>query len=332
MNTGDSTYELKRSEYTSGKMIGMVFKTQEELAAGSHVGFYIPKVLPLMEHADGPADSDESIDEGVFANNGDTKPSIPSTIHICNFIKCKWNGYSNFTQPIIALGETSDIYFFDGNLRYPRYTNTYPAEKKRKTDHVEWFAYGKDNVDDIPGDYYKAVLSTRDNMIWIHTSMENGEENMYDIKIDTKGCTFEVNDDLGNHIKLETKEKRILLENESASFLEIIDKDVNLTCEGNVTITCDNYKLEAKTAIERKGGSKIEDTAPNVKISGDAKIECVTPQCEFTVSAMLKSVSPMNQFTGVCDINSTITQTAFLSNAPSSIFTGLAKATMFVIG
>jgi hypothetical protein len=331
MYTGDSTYILKHAEYTAGRMLGKVFKTQEELANDTYVGFYIPKILSLMDSTQGPLENDEAIDPSIFANNGDTKPTIPTTIHVVNYIKCKYNGYSNFSQPIIALCETADIYFFDGNFRYPRYTNAYPDERKRKTDTVEWFVYGKPDVDEVPPDNYHVRMSTKENKINIHTSKENGEEFMYDITIDTKNNTLEITDDKKNHMLIETNKKRILQENETGTFTEIIDRDINHYCPGNYSIDCDNYSLNAKTAITRDAGSKITDTAPMVTINGKAKIELVTPMLFGNVSAQFKSVAPMNLFTAVADINSLIVQTAFLSKAPASIFQGLVKAKMFII-
>jgi hypothetical protein len=331
MYTGDSSYTLKHAEYTAGRMLGKVFKTQEELANETYVGFYIPKILPLMDSTQGPLEADESIDSSIFANNSETKPTIPSTIHIVNYIKCKYNGYSNFSQPIIALCETADIYFFDGNYRYPRYTNAYPDERKRKTDTVEWFVYGKPDVDDIPSDKYRVLLSTKDNKINIHTSKENGEEFVYDFTIDTKACTVEITDDKNNHMLIETKKKRVLSENETGTYSEIIDRDINHYCPGNYSIECDTYKLNAKTSIKREAGSKIDDTAPAVTINGTAKIDLVTPTLFANVSAQFKSVAPMNKFTVLADINSIIIQTAFLSKAPASIFQGLVKAKMFII-
>jgi hypothetical protein len=312
-------------------MLGKVFKTQEEIDNGSYVGFYIPKILSLMDPSAGPTDSDESIDPSIFANSSDTKPEIPSTIHVVNYIKCKYNGYSNFSQPTIALCETADIYFFDGNYKYPRYTDAYPDERKRKTDTVEWFVYGKSDVDEIPPDYYKVLMSTKDGKINIHTSKENGEEFVYDFTIDTKNSTVEITDDKNNHFRIETKNKRLLMENETGSYTEIKDKDITHECPGNYKITCDNYTLDAKTSIKRTAGAKIEDKAPSVKITGTAKIELATPNLFGNISAIFKSVAPMNQFTAVADINSLIVQTAMLSKAPASIFQGLVKAKMFII-
>ncbi len=332
MYIGDSTYELKHADYTHGKMLGKVFKTQDEVAAGSYVAFYVPKLLPLMESTQGPIESDEPVLKSIFANNGDTMPSIPSTVSIVNYIKCKYNAYSNFAQSIIALGETAWIFFFDGDYKYPRYLDENPEERKRKTDTVELFVYGKPDVDDIPPDYYKLRISTRENLINIHTSKENGEDHVYDFIIDTKNNFVEIKDEKNNHMLLETDKKRLLSENETGSFTEIIDRDINHYCPGNYSIECDNYSLDAKTTIKRKAGVKIDDTAPVININGNSIVKITTPMLNLSVSSLLKSSAPMNKFDVAIDVNSILIHAAFTSQSGISYMQGLTMSKMYLIG
>jgi hypothetical protein len=331
MYEGNSSYELKHALYTAGFIYGKVYKTQEDLANDKYVGFYAPKLLGLMDSTQGPLESDETVEKSIFANSGKTKPEIPSTLHVVNYIKCKYNSNSNFSQPIIALGETAQIFFFDGDYKQPRYIDWFPDERKRKTDEMEWFVYGKPDVDDVPPDKYRVLLSTKNNKINIHTSKENCEAHTYDITIDTKANTMEFTDEKKNYLLLETDNKRWVMQNETGSYTEIKDRDITHDCPGNYKISCDNYTLDAKTAIKRTAGVKIEDSAKTITATGDAKIELVCPNLNFTVSAMLKSTAPMNKFEAVADINSAIIQSALLSKAPASIFQGLAKAKMFII-
>ena len=330
MYTGASTYELQNADHTARKMLGKVLKTQKELKHDTYVGFYVPKVLPLMDASFGPTDKTENIDSSIFANSGKTKPKVASTLPVANYIKCKYTGYSNISQPIIALAETAWIYFLDGDPKKPYYTNENPEERKRKTDHLEIFVYGKPDVDDIPDDYYKITISTRDKYLNIHTSKENGEPYTYDFKIDTKKGEVTLTDDKKNFFKLETAAKRFTLQNQSMSQIIMEDRDIKSVCLGKYSIDCMEYTLNAKISIDRKAGATITDTAPKIDFNGTAMVTTTTVMKQFQVSGMLNSVAPINMFTVMANINSIIIQAAFMSSAAANINAGIVKAPMFI--
>lgn len=292
MYNGGPNYELKNSEYTSGLMKGWVFKTQEELSEGTHVGFYIPKLLPLLDVTSGPADSDESVDKGIFANT----VTVPTSVHTANWIKVKWNGYSNMSQPVIALGESAHIFCFNNDIKQPRYTENFNNEVRRKTDKVRYYVHSKTNDTDDDDCYY-VELNSIDNKIQIHTSKVKDEAHSYDIIIDTAASTLEAKDDENNIIGIYTEEKRVKAINSTGSFFDIVDDCIHGHCDADFTIDCDNFKVSAKTGIDLNGKSTIKLETQQLTMKGQTISTDATSATFKATSTMIDS--PMTQFSGI---------------------------------
>ena len=252
MYVGKPSYELDVAEYTAGVVKGYVFKTQEELSEDTCVGFYIPKILPLVDATSGPVETDESIESSIFANN----VSVPSTVKTTNYIKAKYNGRSNFSQPIIALGETAHIFF------------------------------------DNEKDPYYIELNSVDGFVKIHTGTDNGESHSYDQIIDTKNSKVIIQDDDGNSITMSTEDKQIVAENSSGSSIDIVDKDINIKCDGDVTIDCDNMKVTTKSGTSIDAKTKIEMKTPKMTLNADTMLEITTAMCKASVSSMTQYQTP----------------------------------------
>lgn len=287
MYVGKPSYELDVAEYTAGVVKGYVFKTQEELSEDTCVGFYIPKILPLVDATSGPVETDESIESSIFANN----VSVPSTVKTTNYIKAKYNGRSNFSQPIIALGETAHIFFFNHDYKLPRYTDAYNDERRRKTDILRMYVHSKDDSDNEKDPYY-IELNSVDGFVKIHTGTDNGESHSYDQIIDTKNSKVIIQDDDGNSITMSTEDKQIVAENSSGSSIDIVDKDINIKCDGDVTIDCDNMKVTTKSGTSIDAKTKIEMKTPKMTLNADTMLEITTAMCKASVSSMTQYQTP----------------------------------------
>jgi hypothetical protein len=292
-------YALQMPDYTSGLVMGKVMKTQEELACEDYVGFYIPKILGLMDASAGPSEESISIDDGIFANNSNTAVTVPSSVPIVNYIKVKYNGRSNFTQPLIALGETAQIFFFDGDYKQPRYTDAYNDMKKRKEDEIKLFVNGKDNGDDEASDTYYLGLSGKEKKIQLHTSKENGEEYTYDIIIDASSNTISITDSEANTIAIKTDDKAISMVNASGSTIEIVDKDISMSCDGDFSIACNNFTLEANNEIAESATASYGVSSPKIELSADAQIETIAPIFKASIDSLFTCTAPMGLFNNI---------------------------------
>lgn len=287
MYTGSSLWTLKNTEYTGGIHLGFVFKTQEELGEDTCVGFYLPKILPLVDATSGPVETSESVDTSIFAN----EISPPTSVDTANYVKAKYNGRANFSQPLISLGETAQLFFLNGDYKELRYLDSGNDERRRKTDKLRIFVHSKDECDNDKDPYF-VELNSVDGKLQLHTGTENGESHSYDIIVDTKSSTITLTDDNGNTIGISTEDKLISLENESGSYVKIEDKDISCNCDGDFSIDCDNFKVKAKTAINEEGTSKVETKGGKVSISSDSTMEMKCTMMDATVNSMTKYTSP----------------------------------------
>lgn len=295
MYTGNSVWALKNTEYTGGIHTGYVFKTQEELGEDTCVGFYIPKLLPLVDATSGPVESAESVNTNIFAN----QISPPSSVDVMNYIKVKYNGRSNFSQPMIALGETAQLFFLNGDYKEPRYTDSNNDERRRKVDKLRIYVNSKDESDDGSKDTYYVELNSVDKKIQIHTGTENGEKHSYDFIIDTDNSTVAIQDDKGNTIGISTEDKLISLENESGSYIKIEDKDINCKCDGDFSVECDNYKVKANTAISEEASAKADYKSGKTTIKSDSILKEECTMMDITANSMVKATTPTFLATGI---------------------------------
>jgi hypothetical protein len=312
-HSNNANYTLQIPDYTDGLLIGKVLKTQEELQCEDYVGFYIPKILGLVGADEGPKDESGSIDKGVFANNSDTAVTFPSSVPLINYIKVKYNGRSNFSQPIIALGESAHIFYFDGDYKQPRYTDSYNDMKKRKEDEIKLFANGKDNTDDEAADMYYVLLSGKDKKIQLHTSGENGEDYMYDIIIDSSSNMISIADSESNTIAIKTDDKSISLVNASGATIDVIDKDIVMSCDGDFSITCNNFSVESNNEITETASVSYTLEAPTIELSADAQIEVIAPMFKASVDSLFSCTAPMalfNNMLGAPNIGISVNETS----------------------
>lgn len=330
MYTGQNIYDLANIEYTSGRIHGVVVKTQEELGDGSHVGFYIPKLFPLMPATDGPIEETVSIDMSIFANKDEYKPTVDSSVTLLNYMKIKPIGLSNFSQPKIAIGETAYIVFIDGDYKQPRYTYEHNNEVKRATDDVTFFVFSKSDGDAAASDMYKVHLSSKDKKINIHMSADNGETSTYDILLDGAAGELSAFDGEGNTIGINTSSKTIYAKNVSDTEVQLCDKNITANCSGDFSIECDNFNVTAKTNIVAKSNAKVELSAPKINISGTASVDVNTVAFNVTASGMMKCVTPSMLVTGMIGAAGLGVSPA-PGAPPAAVVSNLAGATMVPI-
>jgi hypothetical protein len=299
MYTGETSYTLKTAEYTAGLIRGIVFKTQEEVSHESYVGFYIPKIMGLIDPATGPSETVEPIIATVFANDAEHLLVLPPVIPTVNYIRAKYNYHSNITQPIIALGESAFIFFFEGDYKRPYYTNYGNNEAKRKTDEVKLFVYGKPEADKPGDDSYHLFLTSKTKKLILHTSKENGEKHTYDLIFNAAESTATLTDDDGNYLTLETEKKRIMIENKDKSSVELTKRNINIHCEDTCKITCRDYKVEALATIKESAKISFDVKTPLTTIDADVLMKIITTAMLCEVKTIFTCTSPFSTYGGI---------------------------------
>lgn len=137
---------------------------------------------------------------------------------------------------------------------------------------------GKSNEDRSPENSYAIHVSTHDKVISVTTTNLNGEPFTYAIELDTDKGTFTIVDNEGNVIRLDSKERQILLENSDKTKI-ILDKKnidiyapeyINVVADKDIDVKCENFTLTAKqdyTVKAKKGLFDIPETTFTGKVS-----------------------------------------------------------------
>jgi hypothetical protein len=209
-----------------------------------------------------------------------------------NYIRAKWMPHSESNRtsaPDVVANETVMLYKFGDVDEYYWHDVMREPELRRLEDVL--YSYSNQKAGQVPFDKetsYWIRYNTKDKYIHLHTSKNDGEPFIYDIKIDTKAGNIEIKDDVGNFIKFDSAADTL-----TGNF----NKDINLKASNNIN-------LDAGTNINLKAGSTINLEAPNIVEKCSSKLEqssSSTSQCSGTKTTQASSIvndTPMVTNTG----------------------------------
>lgn len=165
--------------------------------------------------------------------------AFETSVNTSATLTCRWlpMGSNRATPPDVRRGEKVAIYRFGDADKY-YWTSLEYDSKLRKLETVIWqFSNTQDEGAEATSEttYYLEV-STHDKVIHLHTGTSDGEPYGYDITLDTKNGRFNLLDTLKNYFLLDTGEKRWLMLNGDASYLEVVKKDVNIYAVENFNV------------------------------------------------------------------------------------------------
>lgn len=225
------------------------------------------------------ADQKYEYNESIKDAKGVTKTK---TVTGSDALEAKWFPFANSNRlnaPDVRKNETVAIFRFADTDEY-HWTTIFNEPEIRR---LETIVIGACNLKeglkpfDKESAYYLEI-STEENFIQLKTTKSNNESFEYSFKIDTNDSTVEINDDIGNSIKLDSKNNKV-----SIITLESIDlttKDVNIDCD-NYNIKCQNYNVQASQgstmdssgSISMKSASEIKLDSPLVTNTGNEVTE-----------------------------------------------------------
>lgn len=209
-----------------------------------------------------------------------------------NYIRAKWMPYgesNRTTAPDVVANETVMLYKFGDVDEYYWFDVMREPELRRLEDVL--YSYSNQKSGQTPYDKdtsYWIRYNTKDKYIHLHTSNNDGEPFIYDIKIDTKSGNIEIKDDVGNFIKFDSAADTLTAN---------LNKDINLKAGKDINI-------EAGTNVNIKAGSTINKEAPNIVEKCNNKTEqsaSSVSQCsgsKVTQAASIVNDTPMVTNTG----------------------------------
>lgn len=242
------------------------------VAANKELSSKIIEVVPIEEY---PMFDGELSNEKIEYKT-DSKDSQGSayqiTLDTTPSISARWLpfGASNrLTAPDVRRGEMVMIYRFGDSDKY--YWQTLKDDNRLRK--LETVIYGwsatKNEDDDIgPDKMYYVEVSTHQKLIHIHTSKENGEPFSYDIQINTDKGFIRIQDDDGQFIVLDSKERQIICQNKDESKIDILKREIFIDAPDLVEIRARKiamYSQEHLTQADKITRNSKEETLSTSK-------------------------------------------------------------------
>lgn len=157
----------------------------------------------------------------VIKDGNDSVSPETVTVRLSSKIRAKWlalGQYNRVTPPDVRKGEQVLIFrYSNADMFFWTTINNYP--NLRTKEHVIIAFSNKPEMDlnDVLDNMYFVTVSTRDKLIHMHTSTNDGEYTTYDFKLDTKEGYFQILDGKKNEIKLDSKTDSLSIHMEGQS-------------------------------------------------------------------------------------------------------------------
>jgi predicted extracellular nuclease len=102
-----------------------------------------------------------------------------------------------------------------------------------------------------PHNHYSLDIDAKSGHITALTSKQNGEHCKYVIQLNTKDGYLVIQDDLGNHISMNSKTSTHMLQTKEGAYVSIVKKDVKMK-GGEFRAEFDKIILDGETEITKK--------------------------------------------------------------------------------
>lgn len=134
---------------------------------------------------------------------------------------------------------------------------------------------------------YNFTVSTHDKHITLITNKNDGEPFAYVLQLNTKTGFFTIQDDDGNYILMNSKDRQIRLENKDKSFVDVNKRTI---------------MMDALDLISMKTKDIVMDASNSVKINTKTMTTTST-NCTFSISNTYKVNAMSLQYTGTAVLN-----------------------------
>ncbi len=171
-------------------------------------------------------------------------------------IKAEWLPWGNTnrkTAPDVRRGETVFIYRYKDTDKFYWIEFMDPLKLRRlETAVYAWSNEREENKELTNENTYFLEVSTHDKFIHLRTNKNDKEPFAYDIQLNTKEGFFQIQDDDGNYLFIDSKNRHIRAENKDKSFFELNKRIVNITGVDEINLKTKRYTLNASQSIDEK--------------------------------------------------------------------------------
>jgi len=144
---------------------------------------------------------------------------------------------------------------------------------------------------------YALHISTHDRIVRFTTTNLNGEPFTYTIELDTEKGSFTIVDDVGNVIRIDSANTKILLENKDETRVVLHEKNIEIYAPENIDITadkdiivqCENFTMNCNADFKvtaQKGTFDIPTTTFTGAVTVVKGVDAATMESKGTLSVM----------------------------------------------
>lgn len=266
-------------------------------AENKKLGSRVLEVTPVedMPLIDGEINSD-LVDETITSKDS-TGSEFQVKATTANSIPATWlpMGSSNrLTPPDIRRGERVVLYRFSDEAKF-FWTTLHDDLKLRRLETAiyAWSGTKNEAVTEVTAaNYYFLEVSTHKGLVTFHTSKANGEFAGYDVQINAKEGYIRIQDDLGQLITFDSKERQIAMKNSDDCYIEINKKNVTIQAPETYTLRAKNKVEEIGETIDIKAGNSITEKTTDYSIEASSSLSEKTATYDLDASgAVTESAS-----------------------------------------
>jgi hypothetical protein len=219
------------------------------VAQNKALGSHLIEVTPIEEvpFADGEitAKLERANVVGTDANGASYSANMTGSLAIsANWLRLA--GGNRLTAPDVRRGETVVIYQFGDTDKY--YWTTLRDDHSLRRLETAIYGWSGSPVEDTPvgkDTMYWLEISTHRKVVHFHTSKANGEPFAYDIQLNTKDGALIIQDDIGNYIHLDSRQRRIELKNTDGSHYDMLQENLTVTIPKKTRFVTTDFVVEA---------------------------------------------------------------------------------------
>lgn len=217
------------------------------------------KTIEVLANEVTPMVDGEISDNGTMYGKAGTTPAgetYHAEVATSVSIKADWLPVGNgnrLTAPDVRRGERVLIYRFGNTDSFFWEDMPENGIDLRKLETIVWAISGtiKEDAKASHDNTYYMEFSSHNKLIHLHTSTADGEPFSYDIQLNTKDGVFQVNDNAGTSMSMDSKNREIELVNSDKSTVLISKRKIVISALDSIDIKTKKLNINAET-IETK--------------------------------------------------------------------------------
>ena len=244
-----STRSLRYAEQTPG----LVVKSNAETGKDNVLGVYIPRLMFGLSPSKGAYENTIAFGTSKLLNSKN-KSIGGNSLTIRNYVELSIATIPNINTPQFVCGENVMIDFADSDIK-SAYILPYSFGdlNRRTTDDVTFMVPNFKKPGETPSisNTYGFQLNSRDQIISIWCSKNNGEKSDYAIIINAAEGKVLVSDSGKRAITIDTEKDNIQIKNEGGSSIDLTKDVIDMVC-GTLNIKAKNDINITSTNMKRK--------------------------------------------------------------------------------